>query len=254
MNRLQAIVRLAAGLCTVIVGSAQAQERALREATLAGVVRDSATGLPIVWMDIILSRYISDRTDWQGAYSLRGIPPGVHQLRLFCPSSTWNVQLHSTVEVEVREPETRRDLWISRSRCTEPRFISLTGEFEGLHRYGFELNVFVPCPGSLRDPEWSKQLKGGLSKRLIGQSISLDLTDSAHARYMARRGRPIYGWNEPWVYVRVRGALEGPGKYGHMGISTYAVQVKEILEFSEPPPACPASSGEDETWARRKNP
>ena len=239
MNGFHWLLRLAAALC-LVAGSARAQEHTLRAATIAGVVRDSATRQPVAGAEIVLLGRTFTRTDSLGVYALEGIPPGAHRLRLSCPSRTaWHAQPYSTIEIEVRKPHMRRDFQISLSRCTEPPFASFEGEFEGLHRSGFEVSQFVPCPGLLADPE--------LAKRLGGRRIAMAVTDSARATYRALRGPPgdtvhVSMGHEPWVYVRVRGVLQGPGAYGHMGMSTYRMTAMEILEVGEPTPACPAPS------------
>ncbi len=68
-------------LATLMILSITAQD----PGTITGAVKEAGTGVPIADYLVAISRDVKTRTDSQGRYTLRGVPPGTHRIHAACP-------------------------------------------------------------------------------------------------------------------------------------------------------------------------
>lgn len=204
-----------------------------------GRLRDSVSGEPARGVRIVVEGRVGySASDSLGYYLLFDLPPGEQRVRFLCPSRSLvavAVVATRTVRVEPRT-DSLANFTLPVSSCEDPPLRSVRGDFAGLYTEGFESSVFVPCRPFV-------DLRG---TTLEGVRQRAWLTLSEGARRTARlldwpdvpapRGYRTY-------YLRVRGTLEGPGNYGHLGMSTFGLTVDRILEIrAEPPGSCRVES------------
>ena len=219
-------------------GAIGAQAPVAETAVVEGVVRDMA-GSPmqksLVCADIprgpswLTSR--CSRTDSAGTYRVDSIAPGRRRVSVFCETVRGLGSKHvASDSIDVDGGATvRRDWAVSRVGC-DPRTIRhVRGIFRGHYTPGFESSEFVPCaadgwfaPGDSLDwypfnnrrawVEWAP----GFNQRLKWPTAPRDK----------------HGYSP--LYVRWRGTIVGPGRYGHMGVSAFEMSVDSVMELRAP--------------------
>jgi len=195
--------------------------------TLTGTTHDSATGAPIPGV-LIVGAETFTLSDSGGRYTVRATP-GVHPLRIFCPSATlFSPQLILRRTTEIRaDSVTRLELRIDRRACTEPPPDPVDAKFEGHFVVEFEHAEFVPCPGAVR-PLWSPDHKKPLAWLHFLDAALKTGPKPWPATDTGKPGGRRFG--------RFRGRFVGPGTYGHMGMASYLLTVEEILDVRTPGP------------------
>ena len=218
-----------------VPGAIGAQSPVAETAVLEGVVRDMS-GAPmqkaLVCADIprgpswLTSR--CSRTDSTGTYRVDSIATGRRGVSIFCETVRGLGSKHIVSDsIDFDDGAgVRRDWAVSRIGC-DPRTIRhVTGIFRGHYSPGFESSEFVPCPadgwftpGDSLDwtpfnnrrawVEWAP----GLIQRLKWPKAPQD--EYGSSRY----------------YVRWRGTVVGPGRYGHMGVSAFEIRVDSVMEL-----------------------
>jgi hypothetical protein len=109
----------------------------------------------------------------------------------------------------------------------------MAGVFAGHWSRGFEQSSFTPCATA----SWyvsSDTL--GISDYARSAWLSLSGGDRAPgAPAVWPRARLVLPpWNYPEHFIRWRGTVIGPGRYGHMGVSGFEAHVDSILEVRTP--------------------
>lgn len=223
----------------VIVRAADAQSLGTGAATLEGVVRDSGSGQPMHKAWVCVSVRLSEssfrnrcgRTDSLGVYRADSIPSGQRQVWVACETmrGLGGKNLASDSMTFDGSTGVRRDWAVSNIGCDLRRIRRVTAIFRGHYTPGFESSEFVPCPadgwfvpGDSLDKypfnnrrawvEWWP----GFRQRLEWPEVRRD----------------EYGY--PRYYVRWRGTVVGPGRYGHMGVSAFEIQVDSVMELRAP--------------------
>lgn len=233
-------------LCLAIVlslrnipGALGAQSSPAGNGVLEGVVRDSVSGSPmqksLVCAELprgpswVTSR--CGRTDSTGTYRVDSIPSGRRRVSVLCETVRGLGSKHlASDSVALDEGASVRRDWLVPSIGCDPRPIRrMTGFFRGHYTPGFEASEFVPCaadgwfvPGDSLDwysfnnrrawVEWAP----GFNQRLE----------------WPRAPRDAYGNSR--FYVRWRGTVVGPGRYGHMGVSAFEIRVDSVAELRAP--------------------
>lgn len=221
-----------------IPGAIDAQSRVAETAVLEGVVRD-ISGLPmqksLVCADIprspssLTSR--CSRTDSTGTYRVDSIASGRRRVSVFCETVRGLGSRHVVSDsIEFDDgASVRRDWAVSRVGC-DPRSIRrVTGVFRGHYTPGFESSEFVPCTAD----GWFVR----------GDSLDWYPLDNRRAWAEWAPGfrqrlkwpnapRDQHGYSR--FYVRWRGTVVGPGRYGHMGVSAFEIRVDSVLELRAP--------------------
>jgi hypothetical protein len=213
-------------LCCLARGS-EAQFRA----RVFGVIRDSASGSPIVGAKVAALRAQLGRieTDSAGRYRFERLEWPEFELELNCPSRTLLGKrlLVRTMRVPANS-SVRVDLVVNGMLCDEPPLNKVRGEFRGAYSVGFEESSFQICADStLGLPPAHPQD--------IGRSA---ITAWVEYAPRARQQKGIK-WPKdserhgiPLTYVRWRGTLTGPGAYGHLGVSDYLFEVDSIVRVA----------------------
>lgn len=110
---------------------------------------------------------------------------------------------------------------------------TIAGEFRGYHDGSFEYSRFVPCRERSGIPARHPLRTGaGVS------GVWMTVVDTAG---MPRRPWPTRQITAPQrldgrSYVRVRGTLVGPGRYGHFGLAPYELRVDSVLRVARAGP------------------
>jgi len=106
----------------------------------------------------------------------------------------------------------------SPKRCSGQRE-PLSGTFRGLWHGGFEESRFVPCGARSGVPA---EVNGAIWLSLPRDSAA---ADAIQARFPRGRYRPMES-----LYIHVHGRLHGPGIFGHLGGSSYELEVDSLVE------------------------
>jgi hypothetical protein len=104
---------------------------------------------------------------------------------------------------------------------------TLVGLYRGNYTSGLEESRFIPCA-----PITALRAPAGVSR---GGSIWVTFTDSAFRNSAARWPAQVDSFY-PSFYVRWRGAVIGPGTYGHLGVAAYLMRVDRVVEIRNPSP------------------
>jgi hypothetical protein len=122
--------------------------------------------------------------------------------------------------------DVQRNWLVNASTCDARPIRHVYGVFRGHYSRAFEMSAFRPCAAD----SWARA------------SDSLKRTDPLRAWVTWDSGAP--GVSLPPIapdsfgvisyFVRWRGTVEGPGSYGHMGISPFVFRVDSILEIRAP--------------------
>jgi hypothetical protein len=214
-------------------------------ATLRGAVRDSATHrAPAETSACLWSAYRAtehrdpcrDLTE-AGLFQVDSIYPGLYVLVVACRGiRVGRVLAVDTVELHAGESV----FWyrsVQGTGCGDPREVRREYRtMSGHYTYGLEASQFTPCP----DDAWF----------LPGDSLHYYPYDVRHAwleaTEAARKHRPEWPELEslpqtehrtPIVFMRARGWVEGPGDYGHLGVSVFRFEVDSILAVRAPRPS-----------------
>jgi hypothetical protein len=223
----------------VIATALDAQSLGTGTAVLDGVVRDSGSGQPMhkswVCVNVQLSQSSfanrCGRTDSTGAYRADSIPSGRRQVWVACETvrGLGGKQLASDGMAFDESTSVQRDWAVSSVGCDPRRIRRVTGFFRGHYTPGFESSEFIPCPadgwfipGDSLDrypydnrrawTEWAP----GFNQRLRWPRVPRD-----------RHGNSRF-------YVRWRGTVVGPGRYGHLGVSAFEIRVDSVMELRAP--------------------
>jgi len=208
------------------------------DASLEGVVRDSVTGRPLqrAWICVMPPRGMNPfinrcgRTDSTGFYRVESIPASYHGVWASCETlrGLSGKNLASDSMAFDHGARSRRDWLVSSVGCDLRPIRHLAGIFRGHYTPGFESSEFVPCP----------------SDAWFAPGDSLDWYPFDNRRAWAEwkpgamqhlawpRVRSVDGY--PRYYVRWRGAIVGPGRYGHMGVSSFRIDVDSVFEIRAP--------------------
>lgn len=205
---------------------------------ITGVVRDATTLKPLekVWLCATIPSHGSPCThpDSLGRYRLDSLPASKASLRLTCDGvRPWTDKEVATDTVVVPvSGHTSRDWNVSTVGCDLRPVRRLRGTFRGYYTAAFEGTDFVPC----KSDAWF--IKG----------------DSIHVYREEFRGAWVTPARRDWLplmvpkwpelprdkngkqiyYVRFRGAVVGPGHYGHMGAWAFHFLLDSIVEIRAP--------------------
>ena len=105
----------------------------------------------------------------------------------------------------------------------------VTGEWRGYYTFGFESSDFVPCTAD----RWTVASDSIAPNQ--GVTAWVTLSDRAAQHFDAppvAETPPGY----PRYFVRWRGTVTGPDRYGHMGLADFEIEVDKILEIRAPGP------------------
>jgi hypothetical protein len=209
-------------------------------ASIAGVVRDSVPRPPTRKQSVCALIPAGQSTfywrcadiDSSGAYRLDSLPLERIQISIQCQTiGIMNKGLVYDSIAFTQPTVVRRDWVVDRAGCDPRPLRRVTGVFRGHYTPGFESSEFVPCAADA----WF----------LPGDSLNVYRIDmrNAWADWPTRADRkvkwpdaPRDSYGNPRFYVRWRGTVEGPGNYGHMGVSAFGFNVDSVLDVRAPRP------------------
>jgi hypothetical protein len=213
-------------LILMLVGSARSGVAQL--AVVRGTITDSASGNPLVGAFIAAlksQRWGRERSGANGGYVLDRIPPGVTELEFHCPSATmlgWPIEVRP---IRLRAgQDTVVDIRVSATTCGEPPYAERRGTFQGSFSVGFEHSSFAPCPDTTLGVPLLRP-KGGWLVGTIWVQV-----DSATSRRLGESWPRVRPDSRGYLdyFVRWHGTLKGPGRYGHMGVAGYLMEVDTV--------------------------
>ena len=233
-TRLRFVVIASLGTITAPVQAQSSGDTAVLE----GIVRDMS-GVPmqksIVCADMPRPQGWQtsrcSRTDSTGTYRVDSIASGRRLVSVFCDTMRGLTSKHAASDSIAFDggASVRRDWSVSRIGC-DPRMLRhVKGTFRGHYTPGFESSEFVPCPAD----GWF----------VPGDSLDWYPFDNRRAWAEWAPGfrqrlrwptapRDKYGNSR--FYVRWRGTVVGPGRYGHMGVSAFEIRVDSVMELRAP--------------------
>ena len=192
-------------------------------ASIEGSVRDSINGWPLVDARVSAKwgRYSRVPTDSAGRFVLGGIRPGEVEFELHCPSKTMLGDQLLMRRFRIGAGETLViNVLVDASLCDEPPTSTRVGVFRGAYSWGFEHSRLQVCS------EPALGIEPGPHPGLMSDLrvwVQLPIPGAKHIEWERLKQQSTN------VYFRARGALSGPGKYGHMGVSDYKLVVDSIL-------------------------
>jgi hypothetical protein len=206
---------------------ASSEGAAQQPAVIRGRITHRLTGAPLVGAKVAVIGLDGGRslTDSLGQYRLILDRSGMGWLEINCPSNTG---LGPMISIDTRvAAQANRELVLNMAvtteACTEPPPSAIYGVFRGRYTAGFEHISFEPCLGSTKQPLW----RGPHS----APGAWVDFSDAALAQLNASWPKLKDPAEEPTYYAEFRGLLRGPGRFGHMGVSNYQVEVDSLIAF-----------------------
>ena len=225
-------------LVAVCVSTAQAQAGSTR--AIVGTARDSATGAPLprslvcTYLPTGPSAFLSRcaRVDANGDFRLDSLRLDMTVFWLACAVTRGLVGRYLAQDtLPPGDTSTVRRAWtVSTVGCDHRPIREVTRTFAGHYTPGFESSEFIPCPGSVWVlPEDS--LGTGPSRAWVTWPLALR-TDTSFVWPDA----PKDAWGNSTYYVRWRGTMVGPGRYGHLGGSPFEFRLDTVFEIKRPSP------------------
>ena len=208
-------------------------------ASLEGTVRDSAgrsaqrtSVCAMIWQSRAMTRSVCGQADSIGAFRVDSLPASQLRVTVSCAGlRPFAGKLLASDSIEFAPgARVRRDWVVSRAGCDSRPIRRVTGVFRGHFTPGFESSKFVPCPADA----WFAP----------GDSLESYVYDAhmAWARFQPGVARQRLEWpavvrdryGNPRFYVRWRGTVVGPGRYGHLGVSPFEIWIDSLLELRAP--------------------
>jgi hypothetical protein len=235
--RTQLLSALVIGVISALQLSAQ-NTSVQHAASLAGIVRDSGslhyprTFSICTWVPRDRSMYSlrCAQVDTLGSYRLDNLP--LTGLRISVQCETLRGYGKSVASDSVVFSDTglvRRDWVVPSVGCDLRPMRQVTGIFRGHYTPGFESSEFIPCKADA----WF----------IPSDSLNTYPYDAKHAWASWRAAsRQKLNWTpaprdqsgNPTYYVRWRGTVVGPGRYGHLGVAPFRFFVDSVLELRAP--------------------
>jgi hypothetical protein len=226
-------------LLGLITTASWAQTRPLpRSSAMSGTLRDSGTGQAPLKARVCAFIPTGPSAfqarcaaiDTLGNYNLDSLPPRAMRVSVSCETIRGMGKALAYDSVVFTDSVLlRRDWVVSPAGCDARPLRRVTGTFRGHYTPGFESSEFVPCaadawfvPGdSLGTYPYDGRRAWATWPKGVGQGIKWP--DAPRDSY----GNPRY-------YVRWRGTIVGPGRYGHMGVSPFEFVVDTVFELRPP--------------------
>jgi hypothetical protein len=215
--------------------AAQSPRLGIDRAALSGVILDSASGKPPRKTQICPIMRTGEtwvagpcaEPDSLGRYRLDNLLLTTIQVSVGCEGLRGEKNL-TRETLQVSEPkEIRRDWIVTAVGCDLRPMRRITKIFTGFWTPGFEASEFIPCPVD----SWflaSDSLPPNYNSQRAWARLGIG------ARVPKWPDAPRDSWGNPQYYVEWRGTLEGPGHYGHFGVSAFSFVVDSIIQIRAP--------------------
>jgi hypothetical protein len=206
-------------------------------AAIAGVILDASSGKPPQKTEICAMMRTGETwvaapcvtPDSLGQYRLDNLLLTTVQVWITCEtvrnySKTLAKEMFSVSKSEV----INRDWRVSMDGCDFRPIRRVTRIFTGFYQAGLETSEFIPCPVDF----WALP-SDSLAPNYNSQRAWVSWAKGAGLG-KAWPSAPRDSWGNPQYYVRWHGTLEGPGQYGHFGMSPFSFRVDSVLELRAP--------------------
>ena len=207
--------------------------------TVVGVATDSVSDAPIQKAVVCslprrgqsgLMR--CDELNEQGEYRLDSLPSDSVTISLSCSVIAGLGKLldRATIPPGTADPQIHN--WrVSSQGCDLRPVRHLRGTFRGHYSGGFEESRFVPCPSDA----WFEPGDSLDSYRYDARQAWVAWPkDTALGDSIMWPDVPRDRWGNVRYYIRWRGTVVGPGRYGHMGAAPFNFTPDSILEVMVP--------------------
>jgi hypothetical protein len=164
-----------------------------------------------------------------GTYVFDGFPVAIARVTAQCDTRGTFPKQIVDLDVRLSDSTTRRTIGVSTAGCDTRPLRYMMGVFSGFWVSGFEESSFGLCgqetvflPGDSSHRVWVRF--AGVSER---QWKGLKWPAAGEVRL--EDGTVLKGYDA--YFLRVRGVLEGPGHYGHMGVANFLLTVDTVLSI-----------------------
>lgn len=216
---------------------AQSPRLGIDRAAIAGVILDSASGKPAgktricAMMRMRGGTWISGtcaEPDSLGRYRIDELLLTTVHVSLTCEAVRWGGHNLARDTLTITEPkEITKDWNVSTVGCDHRPIRRMTRTFTGFWTPGFEISDFIPCPID----SWSLP-SDSLPPGYNAQHAWASLGKGARVEKWPKV--PLDKWGNGQYYVEWRGTLEGPGHYGHMGVSAFSFTADSVIQLRAP--------------------
>ncbi len=235
--------RIVTSLCAVLVVSpianpASAQKPPPRPvATMFGNIHDtSSIHYPrkysvCTWVPNGSSYYmLCARTDTTGSYRLENIPLIGLRIAVGCETLRGFGKVVASDTLVFRDTAVLRHDWIvSSAGCDLRPLRQVSRIFTGHYTPGFESSKFIPCANDA----WFVPTDSLDLYPYDAKEAWVTWRDAANQQ-VKWPDAPRDEYKNPTYYVRWRGTLVGPGRYGHLGVSPFQFFVDSVLLLRAP--------------------
>lgn len=230
---------LSALLLCAAASTAAAQSTERGNARLVGVVTDSATNRPVPGVRVCLwvpnaqrgEDFRCGRVMATGRYEINGLPAGRFRTRAWCEAiAARSVTFEGDSITLAALTGARYDWRVDSIGCDLRPLRSVAGTFRGHYTPGFESSQFVPCPADA----WFLPSDSLELYPYDAGDAWVELSDSVAPREMVWPAAPLDSYGNPRYYAQLRGTINGPGHFGHLGVSVFEFLVDSILVLREP--------------------
>jgi hypothetical protein len=212
----------------------EAQSRlGVDRAAISGVILDSLFGRPPRKTHICPSMRTGEtwvagpcaEPDSIGRYRLDNLLLTTVHVGISCQTVRGGGKSLASETMDITEPkEIKRDWNVSTAGCDFRPMRRITKIFTGLWTPGFEASEFIPCPVD----SWALPTDS-LAPNYYAQEAWAMLGKGARVEKWPNAPRDK--WGNPQFYVEWRGTLEGPGHYGHMGMSAFSFIADSVIQM-----------------------
>ena len=229
--------RLIVFLVVASASSLNAQSRlGVDRAAVSGVVLDSSSGkpprksqiCPIMKTGPTWVAGPCSRPDSLRRYRLDDLLLTTVDVTVSCATARgFGNQLAREILIVTEPKEIEKDWIVSGAGCDPRPTRRVTGVYRGFWTPGFEASEFIPCPSnswSLPGDSLPREYNAQRAWAVLGKNAQIGKVPDA----------PRDAWGNPKFYVAWRGTLEGPGQYGHFGMSTFSFVADTVIELRAP--------------------
>jgi hypothetical protein len=214
---------------------AQSPRLGIDRAALAGVILDSASGkaprkteiCPIMRTGETWVAGPCAEPDSLGRYRLDNLLLTTIQVSVGCETLRGGKNLARETLLVSEAKEIKRDWIVSTVGCDLRPMRRFTKIVTGFWTPGFEASEFIPCPVD----SWflpSDSLPPNYNSQRAWARLGKG------ARVQKWPDAPRDRWGNPQFYVEWSGTLEGPGHYGHFGMSAFSFVADSIIQIRAP--------------------
>ena len=225
-------------LCTTAAAAA-AQDAERGNAGVIGSVVDSATLEALPGVRVCIEVPTTPRgsvlrcglVTLSGDYEVNGLPAGRFATRASCSAIAAPSVMFEGDSVTLAERTLARLDWrINPRGCDLRRPRRVVGTFRGHYTPGFESSQFVPCPADA----WFQPSDSLHLYPFDARDAWVELSESARRDGLVWPEVPRDSFGNPRYYAHFRGTINGPGHFGHLGVSVFKFLVDSILVIRDP--------------------